>query len=393
MLSFYAKAKIIMEKRTTTCTSRIIICLVTILLLGAPTAHGERLKAKIEFTPKTVVPLVTLRLSLKCTLVPANSSDEGVIDVQSVVGVSLKQRNADDDFETVASVSYSEPHDPKLWGHWDDNKTAIDAHLHNHSRLLEVIVSDPTVNHTGDMWCEIFVNVDEGVKTLFDQDTIGYQEPNNKIFLNELRRLKLENEDQQQEIASQIKKLHEAEENINDHKSEILDLKAKNVELTKQIKDNNEDIEELNTYKSTKVAFSAVRDNGQQSFYENVMYGKQLVFNKTLVNHGGGYDPSTGEFTCPVAGTYYFRYDFQVDSVRGRADSAVYLMLNGFPVTWSALRDADHNSYAKGVIGAGLVLQLKKGDQLKIWTAINSLFYWKHGDGTYGCVFNGYLIK
>jgi len=430
-----------MEKHTTS-TSRITICLVTILILGAPTARGERLKAKLEFEPKTVVPFVTLKLALKCTLVPANSSDEGgVIDVKSVAGVNMKQRNADDDFETVASVSYSDQYVPKLWGYWDDKRNAIDADVHNNSRLLEVIVSDPTVNHTGNMCCEIFVNDDEGTKTLFDEDKIRYQEPDNKIFLNELRRLKirdeaqqqeisaqqqeisaqqqeisaqqqnnsvqqqeivsqlnelrrlrLRDEAQQQEIVSQIKKLHEAEEDIKDNKREILDLKAKNVVLTKHI-------EEMNTYMSTKVSFSAVRreaSNGGGFFvgYSGVSPWTVIKFNKAFVNQGGGYDTSTGVFTCPVNGTYYFSYDLLVLYVEdGTTEAAAQLLLNDDPVTWSYTRDEDKASQTFAVIGGRIGLQLKKGDKVKVRNGYYNSNYWFNTGSGYGSMFSGYLIK
>jgi len=349
-----------MEKHTTTSTSRIIICLATILILGAPTAHGDRLKAKLEFTPKTVVPLVTLRLILKCALVPADSKDvDGVVDVQSVVGVSIKQKNTNGVFETVASVSTSNPDDPKLYGDWDEKNTAIDANLHNYARLLEVTVPDPTVKHTGEMQCEIFANDGEAVKPMSSQDTIGYQAPDITILYNELRRLKLENEDQKE-------KLKEAEKNITD----------------------------LQTKESTKVSFSAVRDYGYSNFKEEVRAGTVLGFNKALVNIGGGYDTSTGVFTCPVAGTYYIRYDLQVAPRRSDryTDTAVYLRLNDAPLTWSYKSDVRTDGYGRGVIGNGLVLQLNKGDKLKLQTDRDSRFYWTNGSA-YTSTFSGYLLK
>jgi len=348
-----------MEKHTTS-TSRIIICLVTILLLRAPTAHGDRLKAKIEFEPKTVVPIVTPRLSLKCTLVPADPKDEdGVVDVKAVLGVTIKQKNATGEFETVASVS--DPDDPKLYGHWDDKDTAADAHLNDHSRLLEVNVTDPTVEHTGDMLCEIVVNDGEAVETLSNQDTIGYQEPDMKILLSELRRLKLENEDQQQEISTQ-------QQNISAQQQEMVSQIEKLQDAQDDITNLTSRLATAESYISTKVSFSAVMENGKSTEY--VSYGTVLAFNEAPVNIGGGYDTSTGVFTCPVAGTYYIRYDLGVvpANPERKTNSAVNLELNGAPVTFSHMSDADRDSFAQGVIGNGLVLQLKKGDELKLRT-------------------------
>ena len=32
------------------------------------------------------------------------------------------------------------------------------------------------------------------------------------------------------------------------------------------------------------------------------------IFNKVLFNEGGGYDRSTGVFTCPIGGVYLFSF-------------------------------------------------------------------------------------
>ena len=34
--------------------------------------------------------------------------------------------------------------------------------------------------------------------------------------------------------------------------------------------------------------------------------GQKMIFNRVLVNDGRGYDASTGVFTCPATGTYFF---------------------------------------------------------------------------------------
>jgi len=366
----------------TTSTSRIIICLVTILILGAPTAHGYRLKAKLEFTPKTVVTLVTLRLSLKCALVPPEEGDEdGVFDVKAVLGVSIKQKNAHGYFETVASVSYSDPDDPKLYDNWDNKDTAADAHLDDYSRLLEVTVKDPAIDHTGDMQCDIVVNDGEAVETLFDQATIGYQDPGMQVFYKELRRLKLENEYQQQEISNLQHEISAQQLNNSAQQQEIVLQKNK--------------ITDLETKETTKVWFSAVRDNGQRTFWENVRYNTDLVFNKALVNQGGGYNTNTGVFTCRVAGSYYIRYDLQVSPEDdGETWAGLNLLHNGAPVTWSRMHDGDTESVAAGVMGNGLVLQLNKGDKLKLrtYSAGDSLFVWR-AYGGYTSTFSGYLLK
>jgi len=170
--------------------------------------------------------------------------------------------------------------------------------------------------------------------------------------------------------------------------------------IMKKLKEAKEDranmtkqIENLKAEISTEVSFSAVRDNGKDYFYEDVSSDTVLVFNKAFINIGGGFNTSTGVFTCPVAGRYYVRYDLQVLwNPNLTTDSVVYLLLNGAQVTMSRMWDSSTASHAWGVIGAGLVLQLELGDEVKVRTGRNSRFYWRFDYG-YACMFTGYLLK
>jgi len=141
------------------------------------------------------------------------------------------------------------------------------------------------------------------------------------------------------------------------------------------------------------VWFSAVRDNGQSQFWEDFSADKDIVFNKALINQGGDYNTNTGVFTCRVTGSYYIRYDLQVlyrdDEI---TTSGVNLLHNGTSVTSSWMSDGATASRAAGVLGFGLVLQLKKGDKVWARTWYRSRFYWRY-DGGYASTFSGYLLK
>jgi hypothetical protein len=87
--------------------------------------------------------------------------------------------------------------------------------------------------------------------------------------------------------------------------------------------------------------------------------GDTLVFPHVVHNGGNGYNPSTGKFTSPTAGTYVFFVNVNVYS-----NSYIYLdiVLNGN----SKVRSMSHNS-AEYLTGTNMaVLQLNKGDMVWI---------------------------
>jgi len=179
-----------------------------------------------------------------------------------------------------------------------------------------------------------------------------------------------------------IQKLQEAERDIKENKKEIQDL-------TSRLSTAENEIRQL----STQVSFSAVNEGLFEDFTTRVSSDTDIVFNKALVNVGGGYNTTTGVFTCPIAGRYFINYDFQVKNLgRGLVTTAaVGLLLNGGRVTRSqtALRQPD----ADVIMGAGLVLQLQQGDKLNVRTAKNwpGVFCWSwYG---YSSMFSGFLLK
>ena len=50
-----------------------------------------------------------------------------------------------------------------------------------------------------------------------------------------------------------------------------------------------------------------------------------MIFNRTLFNIGGGYDPSTGVFTTPVSGLYLFSLHFMGGSHSNSTNLATYV--------------------------------------------------------------------
>ncbi|KAL7865295.1 hypothetical protein SRHO_G00105420 [Serrasalmus rhombeus] len=85
-----------------------------------------------------------------------------------------------------------------------------------------------------------------------------------------------------------------------------------------------------------------------------------LAFRKVFINIGNAYNPSTGMFTAPVEGVYYFGFSAFAN---GRNSMGVHLRKNGQQIVASY----DYNSTHKDVNGANrAILQLEKGDQVYI---------------------------
>ncbi|XP_061182705.1 uncharacterized protein LOC133191048 [Saccostrea echinata] len=96
--------------------------------------------------------------------------------------------------------------------------------------------------------------------------------------------------------------------------------------------------------------------------------GSTLVFPHVVYNNGNGYNPSTGVFTSPTAGTYVFYVN-----VNGYSNNYIYLdiVLNGS----SKVRTMSHNT-ASFMTGTNMaVLQLVKGDSVWIKRANGKSYY------------------
>ncbi|XP_043074522.1 complement C1q-like protein 4 [Puntigrus tetrazona] len=124
------------------------------------------------------------------------------------------------------------------------------------------------------------------------------------------------------------------------------------------------------------VAFSA-------ALQDAIAKNDVIKFNDVITNLGGGYDSSTGTFTCKTAGVYYFIFSIVKTGQNLRVD----LFLNDQTAVASAVAvDVLHTDTASNSV----VLQLKAGDRL--YVRLNSSELSKRDSQSRFSIFSGYLL-
>ncbi|XP_056323434.1 cerebellin 13 [Danio aesculapii] len=171
-------------------------------------------------------------------------------------------------------------------------------------------------------------------------------------------------------------RLKATEETVKELKRENEALRI----LAKGSSDKLESIEAEN--KAKKVAFSAglLASGSQQTGPFNTR--QTLVYKKIFANFGNAYDSSTGIFTAPVNGVYFFRFYAHAHPTN---QMAVSLHKNNqIQCSVFSLR---HESNANG--SNGVVLSLDRGDQLftQLWEKS-----WVYDDDYSYTSFSGFLL-
>ncbi|XP_062389528.1 complement C1q-like protein 2, partial [Sardina pilchardus] len=111
----------------------------------------------------------------------------------------------------------------------------------------------------------------------------------------------------------------------------------------------------METTAQPKVAFSAgLTDSG---FMESGNTDLNLVFTKIITNVGQAYSSTTGFFTAPVRGVYYFR--FNVVDILSSRHMYINMFKNGEQIM--LLGESDSDGWPT-YLSSGATLQLEEGD-------------------------------
>ena len=126
-----------------------------------------------------------------------------------------------------------------------------------------------------------------------------------------------------------------------------------------------------------KVAFTAGVTSASSTWNSGT-----LIFNKAILNVGTGYNPSTGVFTSPVAGTYVFY-------VSALEYSNQYLQVDIVLNSVSKVKLVGDNQAAYQTGTNMVVLNLQKGDS--VWVKhVSGKGYWSAS--VPATTFTGFLI-
>merc|ERR1712002_459556 len=127
-----------------------------------------------------------------------------------------------------------------------------------------------------------------------------------------------------------------------------------------------------------EVAFSA-----GLSHHEYLQENQKVKYDTIFSNVGGGYDSTTGIFTCPVPGIYVFQFH-----ALSHSDSNMWLELHHNYNYVASIWGHVDNDYAAA--GNSVILRLAKNDQVYVLTGDTTDLYGQPLE-VYG-TFTGYMI-
>ncbi|XP_040921381.1 heavy metal-binding protein HIP-like [Toxotes jaculatrix] len=177
-------------------------------------------------------------------------------------------------------------------------------------------------------------------------------------------------------VTNSEKEVQELTKEVTSHKEE-LDVSKTELQLTKNKLD---EIQKTIAASDMKLAFSAGLSNSGKIGPFNTE--TPLIYSRVFTNIGEAYNPTTGIFTAPIKGVYYFR--FTAFNNKNGEWVAVNLYHNGQRILHNSELATGHTFIANG-----LILQLEQGSVVSMRLQQNCGLY---DDSSTLNTFSGFLL-
>ncbi|XP_044195897.1 heavy metal-binding protein HIP-like [Thunnus albacares] len=258
------------------------------------------------------------------------------------------------------------------------------------SEILGVKATSDQTNITPDIWAELeelrYVVIQHSLELRNSKSKMEKLEQENTAIQARLTASESKNavlEARMNASENLVKELQrDLEARLNTAENVLEELKRENTVLEARMSSNEFQVEELKRENAErpKVAFSVGLTNA--GYVGPFSTAITLQFSKIFTNIGQAYSPTTGVFTAPVRGAYYFRFN----GFAAWNSIAIDLYHNGNQVTLSLDR-VGNNDYVN--VSNGFVLQLEKGDM--IYVVLRS-GYGVYDDSLDRTTFSGFLL-
>ena len=118
-----------------------------------------------------------------------------------------------------------------------------------------------------------------------------------------------------------------------------------------------------------------------------------IIFDQEMLNVGGAYSATTGRFTAPAGGKYFFSFTGLVKfpGISSLVRTEIGLYKNGAFIGFSESDENFNSGFQYETISLQSTLELIKGDQ--IWIGISSISSGVSLEGNYYTHFNGFLLE
>jgi len=159
-------------------------------------------------------------------------------------------------------------------------------------------------------------------------------------------------------IDKEIRDREEAVSNLSNRMEEMNDNRGAELDelKTKLMKENA--FLKMMAAKPMSVCFDAYRTKAYDGGGE-----ENLTFQGVTVNTGGGMDPETGIFTCPVGGLYMFVFHV---ATHDNKKALLSIRLNGEEV--ASVFDQNHkDNHKNSMAGTNILLTIKAGDEVVVY--------------------------